>query len=207
MWRWGETDGGSLGKRAGWKTERWRRWRAELRRMKGGLVVRVSLMKHSWQCKPTALSWQASPHQPVDIIIQPSKGPGPHTHSWPAALRCTASVCELWFRKCLFMLLQSGTYTHTHQLIKHYSSYTSCCYVLWLQASLPLDTGHTSSNQIIQIQFLVKLACACTSPQECLLYLKLGIVLQMEYCYFVGCQVCSPLVSYNLFSSLPPSLL
>lgn len=165
MWRRGETDGGSRGKEpAGKQSGGGGGEREPRRRKKGGLAARVSLMKHSWQSKPTALSWQASPHQPVDIIIQPSKCSGPHTHSWPAAPCCTASVCDLWFKsthtKCLFMLLQSGIYTH--QLITHCSLYAGWCYVLWLLAWLLLDLSHTSSNRTIQVQF-----GACVKMRVC----------------------------------------
>ncbi len=181
-------------------------------RKKGGLAVRVSLMKHSWRREPTALSWQASPHQPVDIIIQPVQGP--HTHSWPAALHCTASMCVCvcvcvisdskartrWntCTKCLFMLLQSGIHTspsHTLLFLHGLCSLAvgSASFGLKSHQQQPHDSGAVLG--------------VCASLQARLFHLKLGVALQKEtFRYYLGCQVCSPPIRSVLFSKLPPSV-
>lgn len=53
-------------------------------------------MKHSWRCKPSALSWQASPHQPSDIITEA------HTHT-PDPLHCCwikGTHAKRWVMPC-----------------------------------------------------------------------------------------------------------
>lgn len=184
MWRRGETDGESQGKRSRFENRVVDEESRSRGGRRGGLAVRVSLMKHSWRCEPTALSWQASPHQPVDIIIQPSRAQA-HTHT-PDLLHCAAAppahVCDLWFKgthmKCLFMLLQSGI--HTHPSHTHIAFYTASCYVLWLLARLLLDQSHTSSNWMILVPFW-----ACVRRHVCVC-----VLVHRHACYTLSLALC-----------------
>lgn len=140
VWRRGETDGESQGKRAGWKTDRWWRRRAGAEEEEGrfggeGFPDEAQLTVQTYSALMTGLTTSTRWHYYSAV-----RGPGPtHTHTHDLLHRAALPACVIsdsgMNTKCLFMLLQSGIHTHKHQLIKHYSFYTGY-YVLWLLASV-----------------------------------------------------------------------